>query len=70
MQMAELKADCFQFLPNILLQKDCKDISDWLEHGGLGCDPISELFVKREKAIRYLKVVDGGLELSNKNSVT
>lgn len=60
----------FQFFPNVLSHHDCQELSQYVLDGGLGPDSSSKFFVEREKSIRFLKVVENGIELLNKNYFT
>ncbi|CAL4200378.1 unnamed protein product [Meganyctiphanes norvegica] len=57
----------FQVFKNILSPTECKNISEFVHNVGLSPDPSSLYFLERNKNIRFIKVVDGGFEIMNKN---
>ncbi|CAL4064761.1 unnamed protein product [Meganyctiphanes norvegica] len=57
----------FQVFKNILSPTERKNLSEFVHNVGLSPDPISLYFHERRKNICFIKVVDGGFELMNKN---
>lgn len=68
--MPGLNNQHFQFFPKVLSSNSCHQLSEYVDNGGLGPDTSSKFFVEREKSIRFLKVVDGGVEMLDKNYFT
>ncbi|CAL4098804.1 unnamed protein product, partial [Meganyctiphanes norvegica] len=57
----------FQFFKNILSPTEREELNNFVWNSGLGPDPTSKHFLERNKNIRFIKVLEEGFEMNNKN---